>query len=426
MRPISEQPRLIFVQPAFVLGGLIALYFLIGRWNFARLASNYDTVTLFEQPRFWVLGVIAILAGLVFCSLRDRGLSRLRAVDVALLSWMTYMLISATWAPDTELATEKAIEVGMLITAAVAIALIRSPATEGDAMLGFWYALVMMGAAMGLLALYMSTGGRTFAPTGGPNIFGRNMGLVGVGAILLSTRSSTAAKLSLSIVVVLSAIWVVMCGSRGALLASGVAGLVLILTAQARLVTKAIAVIGFCVVGSVALLHTELGQTALEVFSHRILEQTVEKRYTASRDSLFSSAVELGLERPVAGWGLSGFRSHSWTYPHNLFLETFAEGGLIGVSLLLFVFWTWWRTLRSNRQAFSGTTLASLALVVTAASFSGNIYDSRGVFVLLALSIEALPSPQCGSLRRSDGYEHSTKSASGAYPSIDGLTVASR
>ena len=391
MNPAAPRSQMLILHPAFVLGGLLALYFLLGRWTFARLQGDYDEVPYLVQPRVWAIAMIALLAALTFCALRDRGISSWKPIDVTIIAWIGYMLITWLWAPDPKLAADKGIEMLMLLTVAVSIAVTRSPATEGWAMLGFWYGLVAIGAAMGLLALYMSSGGRVFTPTGGPNIFGRNMGLVGVGALLLATRHFAIQRIGLYVIVVLSAMWVVMCGSRGALLATGVAGMVLLATARARLSTKIAAVAAFAVAAIAAFFCTEVGRNAVDVFRHRILQQTVEQRYTSSRDSLFSDAIQLGLEQPVAGCGLAGFRANSWTYPHNIFLEAFAEGGAIGVLLLLLVFWTWWQSLQHCRQAKTGTTLAAVALITTAASFSGNFYDSRGVFILLALTVDSLP-----------------------------------
>ncbi|WP_425398228.1 O-antigen ligase family protein [Aeoliella sp.] len=379
-------------NPAFLVGSLLALYFFLGRWTFARLQGDYELVPLMEQPRVWAIGMIVVLAAIVFTEVRHRGSYRPQPIDTVLLAWFSYLLISAVWAPDAELAVEKFSEVAMLLVVTLAIAMIRSPDTQGQALLGFWWTVVAMGAAMGLLALYMSTGGRVFTPTGGPNIFGRNMGLTGIGAMMLATRCFSLAKVSLYTIVVLSAIWVVMCGSRGALLATGVAGVVLFLTARTNFATKITASLAFAMAAMFMFANTEAGRNAMDVFRHRILQQTVEQRYTADRDDLFTEAVELGMEKPVLGWGLSGFRANSWTYPHNIFLEAFAEGGVIGVVLLLWLFWSWWRALRRNRSAMTGTTLAGMALLVTSACFSGNFYDSRGVFLFLAISVEAIAS----------------------------------
>ncbi|MCO6047430.1 O-antigen ligase family protein [Aeoliella sp. ICT_H6.2] len=386
----SRSATALTLNPAFLLGSLIAIYFLIGRWTFARLSGDYDQVPLFEQPRVWTVAMIIVLAGIVFTELRHRGSYRPQSVDVAIIVWFTYVLMSAIWAPDAELAAEKFVEVAMMLVVAVAIAMVRSPDTQGQALLGFWWTLVAMGAAMGLLALYMSTGGRVFTPTGGPNIFGRNMGLTGIGALMLATRSFSLAKVSLYTIVLLSAVWVVMCGSRGALLATGVAGIVLFLTARVGFTTKITASLAFSIAAIFMFANTEAGRNATDVFRNRILRQTIEQRYTADRDDLFIEAYELGMEKPIIGWGLSGFLANSWIYPHNLFLETFAEGGMIGVLLLMWIFWKWWTSLRRDRRAMTGTSLAAMVLLVVAASFSGNYYDSRGVFLFLALSVEAI------------------------------------
>lgn len=380
----------IVLHPAFLLGNLLALYFLLGRWTFARLEGVYDEGHLWEQPRVWVIGLMLPLAGLMYYELRQRGATQLRTIDVAICTWLLYMLTSALWAPETEHLATKVSEVGMLLAVAISIALSRSAITDSRTLLGFWYGVVAAGAAMGILALVMSTGGRVFTPTGGPNIFGRNMGLVGVGALMLASRGNVAGKPFYYALVILSPMWVVMSGSRGALLALGVAGLVLLWTAKTRWATKIVGVAALGCMGAVAFFTTEFGQNAVEVFRHRILQQTVQQRYTSSRDDLFTHAIDVGLENLILGCGLSGFRAHSWTYPHNIVLETFAEGGLVGVALLAVVLLAWWRHLATCNHKTPGSLLAAMALMFTAASFSGNFYDSRGVFLLLALSIAPL------------------------------------
>lgn len=410
----SQTPNIL--HPAFLLGNLLALYFLLGRWTFARLEGVYDEGHLWEQPRVWVIALILPLAGLMYYELRERGATRLYTVDIAICVWLVYMLTSALWAPETEHLTAKVSEIGMLLAVAISIALSRSNLTDSRTLLGFWYGVVAAGAAMGILALVMSTGGRVFTPTGGPNIFGRNMGLVGVGALMLATRGNVAGKPFYYALVILSPMWVVMSGSRGALLALGMAGLVLLWTAKTSWATKLVGVAALGCLGTVAFVATDVGRNAAEVFHHRILQQTVEQRYTSSRDDLFMQAVEVGLDSPVLGCGLSGFRAYSWTYPHNIVLETFAEGGLVGVVLLAMMLLAWWRHLARASHNTPGSLLAAMALMITAASFSGNFYDSRGVFLLLALSIAPLSHESTRTLARSSTTYRPPSFEQGASP----------
>ena len=64
-------------------------------------------------------------------------------------------------------------------------------------------------------------------------------------------------------------------------------------------------------------------------------------------------------------------------------LETFCEGGLLGCGLLLSALsYAGWK-MRQLRRNLNSATLAAFVLLLVASQFSGDMYDSRGVFLVL-------------------------------------------
>jgi O-antigen ligase len=116
----------------------------------------------------------------------------------------------------------------------------------------------------------------------------------------------------------------------------------------------------------------------------------------------------MGLRHPVAGGGLNAFQAlgHG-VYPHNVFLEAFAEGGILGVTVLvLFLARPLW--LLGARRDDVLVPLACFAVVLLSSQFSGNFFDTRGVFLLAAFltMTEGRPSPGAappGALREGPG-----------------------
>jgi O-antigen ligase len=114
--------------------------------------------------------------------------------------------------------------------------------------------------------------------------------------------------------------------------------------------------------------------------------------YLSGRGSLYASALELGRDYPVGGAGLAAFPALGLgVYPHNLFLETFCEGGGMGLVLLLLLLLTFGASVWRRRRALEGTCLAAVVLVLVGSQVSGDLYDSRGLFLLMVLTAYTAP-----------------------------------
>ncbi len=376
-----------------IIGFMLAMYFLVGRWSTERLDGSVDAGSIIEQPRLWIVAIL-VMAMFVIRSGKTglRVRTRITSVDAAICLFLAYMILASFWAPNAELAATKAFEVGLLLAVAIMFAISRPGLVHDRVVDSFWWTIVLAGIVMAGLAILNAAGGRLYVPGGGPNTFGRNMGLMALGAAHLAARYGTKVSPISAAVMIVAVLLILMSGSRGALLSATVGVFTLLITARASMLTKfaAAAVIASAV--AVLLFNTVTGEDALNVFQSRIIETTVYDRYLSARDDLWLDAIDWAKERPIVGWGLNGYRANSWTYPHNMFLEVIVEGGCIGLLLLLNVGRAWWSQIRRGRYPVPRVPVAALALAFTAAQTSGDLFDSRGVFLLLALSAPAVSS----------------------------------
>jgi O-antigen ligase len=378
-----------------VFGFLLAIYFLVGRWSIERLDGSLDDESLIRQPRVWIVAILATWAVLAISGRTKKQLGKsATSMDTAICLFLGYMLFASLWSTNSELACDKAIEVGLLLMVAIVFAIARSALDQAKVVDGFWWAMVLVGSAMAVFAIVSSTGGRIYVPGGGPNTFGRNMGLMAFGGMHLTGRYGAKLSPVAAAMMVIALLLIIMCGSRGALLSISVGLVVMLATAKTSLVKKVAvsAAVGFG--GAAFLFFTSMGQDALEIFQTRIVDATIHDRYLSARDDLWQDAIDWAQERPVLGWGLNGYRANSWTYPHNMFLEVIVEGGGVGMLLLLNIGRGWWSQARRSRFEIPRVTFAALAVVFTAAQTSGDLFDSRGVFLMLALSAPAVVAAQ--------------------------------
>lgn len=379
------------MSTCYCIGSLLAIYYFVGRWTFARLDDGQDLVPMVEQPRFWIVAML-VVAGVALHSGASRQLRQFRFtnVDLAIFGFMAYMLITVIWATDPDLAADKSHELLLMLTVAAVVAVSRQYDDGNALLLGFWTMMVAIGAVFAALALMNPEDGRAVALGGGPNTFGRNMGLAALGALYLGTRYGTAARLASVGIVAISALLIVRCGSRGGLLSFAVAAGVYTVMANTTVVKKAAIISAMTAATSLVFFYTEPGRQAIDVFSGRIIELTIENQHLAGRGDLWTQAIDLFKERPLFGWGLNGFRANSWNYPHNIFLEIATEGGLVGLILILYAAWVWLAKFWRHRYQLPRVSLAAVVLTLTAAQTSGDLFDSRGAFLMMALATPAL------------------------------------
>ncbi len=374
-------------------GGALALFVMVGRWTPGRILGRSDWWAL--PPRVWA--VIGIATAVAFCFLLPFNRGPWARTDRASLRWtclfLGYMMTAATWSRAGSYAGEKAVLLGLILLAAVLTARLAHDTGPWMAR-SFW---MWMAVATGLYAVYTAQAGwfearrtgvqRLVTPLGGgPNVFARLAGLLTIAGANYGTRGAKWAlwyvPAALGVVLILAT------GSRGGLLATSVG---LLAMAEARGVFRrrgilpAVLLVGL-IVGGVSV--TRYWDKAVSVFQQRVVEMTFEKGDDAGRIILYRQAWRLGTAAPFFGAGLGGFHARNpiGEYPHNMFLEAFAEGGLVGVVLLGAVVVVGLRQLAPHRHTDLGTvTWAAFVTLAVASQFSGDFYDTRLLFILPAL-----------------------------------------
>jgi len=378
----------------------IALVLMSGRSTLSSLglAGPGSETYLAAVGLVWVLVLAAARSRLAPWPL-DAGLAF--TVGLALVT-----LVGTTYSPLPDLALSKATLVGLAtLTVVLARAALREPEDYGRLAGGFFAAAVVLAA----LALVTGPGAqsRLAALWGGPNVFARFMFLGGASALYLWRTARRGARwLLLGPGLVLLAVCLVLAGSRGALvsaLAACLATLVLFSRRRLSTILRVAAVLGL--VGLV-LAFVPVPETLWERYSS-LVEEQADLATVAARLDLYRIALDAFLDSLWVGYGTAAFAAfspyRSFRYPHNLFLEVACEQGLVGLSVLAVMLGTGLGRLVRPRPGTAAAgdpglrayVFACLTFFLTAAQFSGDLYDSRFVLFFAALGGGAWPGASC-------------------------------
>ena len=310
------------------------------------------------------------------------------------------MITTVGWAPDLSLAKTKAYDL-MFVAWSCGLTVVSlahfgwRTTLEGFLLAVFGLGIVLAGAAVIGVAMGGSEG-RAAVFGGGPNVYGRNMGLLALAALSFVSDGRRWLRRPGLVVAPLAVLLVFLSGSRGAMLALFVGLFVfLFLRRWDRRVVRSMMLV--VLIGLVAL-ATQVGRFAVVMFQERFVVQLLMERYFTNRDTLLLDGVTAGVQHPVGGLGLAGFAQlgSKGTYPHNMFVEAFVEGGAIGLVVLSIPFLFYIRRWRHGMGAGDAIAVAMLALLVVSSSISGDLFDARGVFLLLLVT---LASQDGGGLR---------------------------
>ena len=373
-------------QVAWATAVGLALFLLSGRWSLARIGMGEASVLL--EPRAWtVIG----LAAIAYSPALSRTLPLeppLRTCLGALVVFLGYMTTTVLWAPTSELPWTKAYEMLLILVTVASVA--RIARWTGPRLLihRFWDAFaVALGvmAVLGLASWAGSSGERLAVLGGGPNVFGRNMAVLLMLSLsaILAGRGKRWVWISAA---ALAAVLALLSGSRGAIVGSMAGAAVLIYTKKIPLGRFVKIAIGLVVFAWFVVTFTDVGQSALTSFGERFLKLTLEERHDAGRTDIYIYALHMGLDAPLVGQGLAAFAVSGFhVYPHNIVLEAFCEGGLVGVAFLLAVLVPTLRRALQPDAEYVSRDLAIFAVLLFSASFTGDFYDSRGVMLVALL-----------------------------------------
>lgn len=360
----------------------MVMFLLSGRWSLARMGMGDSTVLL--EPRAWtVIGLVAI----AYSPALSRSLAMeppLRTNLGALVAFLGYMATAVLWAPTSDMPWTKAYEMLLILVTVASVARIARWTGARLLIHRFWDALAVALGGMALMGLASWGGGgeRLAVLGGGPNVFGRSMAVLLM--ISLSAILSGRSKRWLWILgATLGAVLALLSGSRGAIVGT-MAGTATLVYAKRLPIGRFVKIgIGLVVFAWFVVTFTDAGQQALTSFEERFLVLTLEERHDAGRMDIYVYAWNMGLDAPLIGQGLAAFAVSGFhVYPHNIVLEAFCEGGLVGVALLLAVLVpTLRRVFEPEADAFARDLAVFLVLLMSSA-FTGDFYDSRGVMLV--------------------------------------------
>lgn len=391
---------------AAIAGSAAAMSLLVGRWSPGRLVDvawqSYAGIDLsiLLQPRHWLFPLL-LLTVLPLRILRvptrlSSPIGRRNHLFNLMACLFIYLILSTAWASQTDLALAKAYELIVVFgTIAAIVAWMNSP-QAAIFLHWFWVSITAFTGFLAFMAfLSLTTETRLSVLGGGPNVFGRLMFLFAIGSLALIRQNNLLRLSTCAAAMVL----VILSGSRGAMLSSVVGFTAYAFATQGRLSSRATAIFGITACG-IVISMTPVGDLVFKTFSDRIIHLTFEQRYTSGREELLQAAWELWKQSPIFGNGVSGWETHHHvglsfesTYPHNLCLELLCEGGLIALTLFLLIIAQFLRFLSRERNKLHAPTVAATAMFLIASQFSGDFFDSRGVFFCLVISPGVLQLP---------------------------------
>jgi O-antigen ligase len=367
---------------------------LAGGLSAARFDPAYERLGLLGEARVWFL---VALFGILGCCGLVRGRSAPRSPDgvagwtITVVVLHVYLACSALWAPDPLAAWSQVADLILLILLLIVTLRVFSnvpaPNVELFLRLFFWTSLLLL---VGAVPSYLADLGELSSLATGAIGLSRTAATGALVAVYFWVKTGRVRWLMAFTPLVLG---VLFSGSRNVALALVFATLLFLVTARKRLGPRALRVglVGVAAIAGVGLaLIPALVDNLFRFWASLAIvgadRVTLETLYVADRDILFGEAWRLFGEAPTLGIGLSGYTQVTGeVYPHNLVLNIAAEGGIVGLVLLLpplvLLVMRW--PLPKDLHHLVALSLGTLYLV--ASMFAGSYYDARLAWVFFTL-----------------------------------------
>jgi O-antigen ligase len=310
-----------------------------------------------------------------------------------------YLAVTVFWTPPAARITQSILDLvylGLLVVLTVTISA-PDPSRARRIIIISMFTAGIMYALAGLLIGQTDQQRRTIAFGGGPNVYVRVI-VLGIIASIALTIIYRRKLFLLAIPALLAA--GVLSGSRGGAVAALATGLVIAALRWRRLSWRAplvaMVVSGAAVIGCMYL----LGPQEIGAIQQRFISDTFVQNQFSGRPALLNEGLTIAVDHPLAGGGLDSFyawfgRSEDLGYPHNLLVELAATGGLIGLGLFVAVVVAFirdgrpWRSVPTDQM----TLIAAALFIAVASMFSGNFYDSRFMWIFVAMAINSPAGP---------------------------------
>ncbi len=369
---------------AVVSGVATAVYAFVGRWN--PFEDDPDPIFRTLSRPMLVMALLAFGSAVLAASGQEKTpVVRTAWLPPLLVAWVA---LSGIWAIQPRLAHARASELVLLLLVLLTVVICVWSGRSSDFFQGLFVGVLLLGSILALFGLLALGGGRLAVLGGGPNTLGRHLGTLLMGLVYLALRSKRKTyRVWAGVFAPIVGLLVLATGSRGAIVASLLAGMVLVvkLRPSARTALVAITVVGVAVflIWSYAPASTA---SVVDVYDDRIVDRTFENLYLSQRDVLFTSGLECARTSGLIGLGTTSFASMSrWPYPHNVFLEVGCEAGVAGLVVLVLTIGTAGVAIFRSSRPSSMLLSSWFILALVGAQVSGDIVDNRAMFVYATL-----------------------------------------
>jgi O-antigen ligase len=396
----DPRPSLLVIMAAFVAT-------LAGRFTLERIGL---TVPVVNDVRVLLFAIVLLAFALEVqtAGFRPLRLAPARRALQPILLFFAYQALSASWAPGNAVVYDVLVDLGAMVILVV----VYTGLAEWDRDRLVRVTLACQFAAAWAYFLYGASGrgstevGRWTAFGGGPNVFVRVEALGLFAAAYFYFRSGGKFVWLASAPMFL--VGIVASGSRGGLVSLGITT-ALALPSLVRFMRRHGAIKPLATIPLVgAVVWFLFGETLMLLINNRTLQQ----RHTSDRDVLYEKGFWLFVERPVVGAGVHGFYAITdlgpgEKYVHNLPLAVAAEGGAVGLLLLILALWAIRREyarVRKSRRSLESRTAAYCGIFIFGASlFSGDYYDTRLLWIFFLLAA-IHPAADARNTNEMEGY----------------------
>jgi O-antigen ligase len=389
--PWRRKPAYRFFGQGLLLAIVISL--LAGTFSLANISPDLDWLDI------RLVGCYVVLVGFTVWVLGSRAhWPHDRPVVRSIwwfYAWAAWMALTADWSPNGARVKDSLVGLcAMVLLVTMAAQVVKR--LESEDLNFIWSALLFIAMLYFVAAIRAGPGvqGRYSAFGGGPNVFVRVLVIGALSALLLYLRDGHIFAL---VTLPFLAIGAVLSGSRGGLVASGAVVLVGTVPIVRRLgLRRSVSAVTFTSMG-LGLFLLFGGSSTIGFLQQRFIEQTLVQGYSSDRVSISEQVIGLFESHIWFGTGVDGYfavvgQYIGAEYPHNLFLASAAEGGLIGVGLVTFAIVALNRAVLKSRPISLNTLFAWLCaiLLLVASQFSGDYYDSRMMwFFFVVAAVDA-------------------------------------
>ncbi|MEX0996000.1 MAG: O-antigen ligase family protein [Flavobacteriaceae bacterium] len=176
--------------------------------------------------------------------------------------------------------------------------------------------------------------------------------------------------------------------SRGALITTACA-LVVMLIMNKTTSFKRILQVGFLIIAAIYFMEKLVESELI----YKRMTQFIEEGNTAGRGDIWEVLFEVSLQRPLIGFGETGFETEMIKYygaqksAHNLFLEILVTTGIIGLSV--FLYFLYFHIKKSAQNFRQGDVLKVVLMIfyLTTVVKAGGVMGNKLMWLLLAIII---------------------------------------